>query len=203
MTRFLRRSREMSRWFTVRANRNVNDRWTNIAEKHGLPTVRVEFSRSLDYRLAKIAEENVNLIKSIPAEYFDRIQDAVTQSQRAGNDLELLYKKIMETGKVTKNRAEFIARDQNAKATSFIARQRELDMGITRGIWMHSRAAIHPRPGHLKADGKKFDLDVGLLVDNASASAKKRDIRYTFPGQEISCGCTHRPIIVIGDEEYD
>lgn len=188
----------MARWFTLRANRNVKDQWRNNAEKYGLPTVSVDFSQQLENNLAAVLEENVNLIKSIPKEYFDKIERDVMRSQQAGNDLEALTKAVMKDGKVTKKRAEFIARDQNAKATSFIARQRELDLGITQGIWMHSRAARHPRHSHVLADGKKFDLARGLLLKDDNTGAE----RYQFPGQEINCGCTHRAVIVIDGEEF-
>ena len=197
VSRFRRRSVEMARWFTVRANKNVKDQWRNNAEKYGLPTVGVDFSQQLENNLAAILEENVNLIRSIPEQYFDKIQDAVLKSQQAGNDLELLTKDILKDGKVTKKRAEFIARDQNAKATSFIARRRELDLGIRQGVWMHSRAARHPRKSHVQADGKKFDLDKGMLLADDKTGVKS----YQFPGQEINCGCTHRPVIVVGGEE--
>lgn len=196
---FRRRSEEMARWFSMRANKNVRDQWKNNAKKYGLPTVGVNFSQNLENNLGAILEENVNLIRSIPEKYFDNIQDAVMKSQRAGNDLEMLTKRIMEMGKSTKKQAEFIARDQNAKATSFIARQRELDLGITQGVWMHSRAARQPRKSHLKADGKKFDLNRGMLLKDDKTGVE----RYQFPGQEICCGCTHRPMIVIDGEEFD
>lgn len=203
--RFEKKSGEMAKWFTVRANRSVRDQWQRNAEKFGLPTVSLSLTESQQAMLDEILRENIRLIKDVHESYFDGIDKDIRDSQLAGNDVHKLAKAISNTGKVTGNRAAFIARDQTIKATSFIARQREIDLGITHGIWMHSRAAKNPRKWHEWANGKKFNLSTGIFEETGEylPDEKTGMPRQQFPGHEILCGCTHRPVIVIGGKEYD
>ncbi|ELZ1101181.1 TPA: phage head morphogenesis protein, partial [Escherichia coli] len=84
-----------------------------------------------------------------------------------------------------RRRAETIARDQNNKATAVIQSERQKKLGITKGIWRHSHAGKQPRPSHVKADGKEFDLDKGLYLDG----------EWVLPGEAINCRCTWSPVI--------
>jgi len=88
---------------------------------------------------------------------------------------------------VTRRRAEFIASDQNSKATSNLRRVREIELGLDEAIWIHSHAGKVPRPTHVANDGKKFSLKDGWL----DPAINKR----IWPGTEPRCRCSWRPLI--------
>lgn len=121
--------------------------------------------------------ENVNLIKSIASEHLSDVEGIVMRSVARGRDLGAMAKDLQHRFGVTKRRAALIARDQNNKATSVMQAARQKDIGITEGIWKHSHAGKQPRPSHLKADGKKFDLSKGMYLDG----------EWVMPGQAINC----------------
>ena len=158
----------------------------SIGEKD-LPKVKFTMTAEMKQAVDGIVAENVNLIKSIPEKYFTQVQTITLQSITRGRDLQYMTEELQKQFGVTRRRAERIAIDQNNKATAELARVRQQSLGITKGIWIHSGGGSHPRPKHVKANGKEFDLDKGLPVgDNGE---------YVLPGQEINCGCSWKPVL--------
>ena len=130
---------------------------------------------------------NVSLIKSIPQRYLGAVEGVVMRSVQTGRDLEQLTKDLQKQFGVERRRAILIARDQNNKATSAMTRARQVEMGVSEAIWMHSHAGKKPRPTHVKMDGKRYDVRQGMY-DQAEG-------RYVFPGELINCRCTSRSVI--------
>lgn len=143
------------------------------------PAVRDAFEASL--------AENVSLIKSIPAQYLQQVEGVVMRSYSSGRDLATMVADLKALYPAAAHRAELIARDQSNKANAIVNRARQLELGITRAKWMHSHAGKNPRPDHVAADGKEYDIERGCLISG----------EYIFPGQEINCRCTSRPIIEV------
>ena len=143
------------------------------------PAVRDAFEASL--------AENVSLIKSIPAQYLQQVEGVVMRSYSSGRDLATMVADLKALYPAAAHRAELIARDQSNKANAVVNRARQLELGITRARWMHSHAGKNPRPDHVAADGKEYDIERGCLISG----------EYIFPGQEINCRCTSRPIIEV------
>jgi uncharacterized protein with gpF-like domain len=135
---------------------------------------------------ASIAE-NVGLIRSIPQQYLGKVEGSVMRNYAVGRDLQSMVKEIQSIYPVTKKRAGFIARDQSNKANAVVNRARQLELGITEAIWMHSHAGKVPRPGHVKAGAEKrvFKIAEGCLIDG----------EYIQPGFLINCRCTSRAIL--------
>ena len=131
--------------------------------------------------------ENVSLIRSIPEQFHTQIEGLVMRSFVVGGDLQQLTGDLQKRFKVTRKRAELIARDQTIKATSAFARVRYLDMGIKEAVWMHSGAGKEPRPTHVRNSGKRYDIERGWF-DPAVGE-------YIHPGQLINCRCTSRPVV--------
>ena len=138
-------------------------------------------------------QENVSLIKSIQSEYASEVEGLVMRSVAAGRDLKTLTDELEERYDITRRRAKLIANDQNNKATVQMARARQLSMGVTKARWMHTGGGKTPRQSHVHANGKVFDLAKGLYIDG----------KWTFPGEEINCGCVTAPIIPGVDDEED
>lgn len=133
--------------------------------------------------------EQVALIKSIPQHYLTQVEGMVMRSVQTGRDLGTLTKDLQEQFGVTKRRASFIARDQNNKATASMTRVRQVQLGITEAIWMHSGGGKHPRPTHLKAgrDKTRYDVSKGWF-DPAIG-------KWIFPGELPNCRCVSRAVI--------
>lgn len=143
------------------------------------PAVRDAFNASL--------EANIGLIRSIPEQYLKDVEGVVMRSYASGRDLETMTSEIQKVYPVTATRAAFIARDQSNKANAVVNRARQLEIGITEAVWMHSHAGKNPRPSHVAANGKTYEIAKGCLIDG----------EYIHPGEEPNCRCTSRPRLPI------
>lgn len=161
------------------------DRAMMDALKNAGFAVKFRMTRAASEGYQAVLQENVALIKSIPAEYLHDVQTQVWQSVRSGHDLGTLTKSLQDKYGVTHRRAAFIARDQNNKAKAVIENVRRQELGITEAIWQHSGGGKEPRPSHVAFNGKKFDLEKGAYIDG----------EYILPGQLPNCRCTSRAII--------
>jgi uncharacterized protein with gpF-like domain len=186
--RFNKLAVELARYFTLQAAARSDIALRSSLARGGM-SVRFTMTPAMRDVQNAIIAENVNLIRSIPQHYFTQIQGAVMRSVSEGRDLASLSSFFQHQLGVTKRRAAFISRDQSNKATSLLARARQLELGITQSRWVHSGGGKHPRPTHVKAghDGVVFDLREGWL----DPAINKR----IWPGTEINCRCISRPVI--------
>ena len=143
------------------------------------PTIRDAFNASL--------EENVGLIRSIPEKYLQQVEGVVMRSYSAGRDLATMVKDLKQLYPGASHRAELIARDQSNKANAVVNRARQMELGITEAIWMHSHAGKTPRPDHVAANGKRYKIAEGCKISG----------EFIQPGEEINCRCTSRPVLPI------
>lgn len=141
------------------------------------PTVR-------DVLNASVAE-NVALIRSIPAQYLQKIEGDVMRTYATGKDLQALVKGIKAAHPVTDRRAALIARDQTNKATAVVTRARQMELGITQAKWMHSGGGKEPRPDHVAANGTIYEIAKGCKISG----------EFIQPGESINCRCTSRAIL--------
>lgn len=141
-----------------------------------------------DIMKAEVAE-NVSLIRSIQQTYHTQVEGIVMRSVTEGRDLKTLSDELQHRYGVTRKRAEFIALDQNNKATSAFQRERQTAVGITEAIWMHSHAGKVPRPTHVANDKNKFNLKEGWYDPDP------RVRKHIWPGILPRCRCTWKPIV--------
>lgn len=141
-----------------------------------------------DVMSATVAE-NVSLIKSIPQQFHTQVEGLVMRSVTAGRDLAPLVRDLQKQYGVTRRRAEFIALDQNNKATAAITRARYVDMGIEEAIWLHSGGGKTKRPTHVKQSGKKYNIATGWFDPDPKVR------RHIQPGELINCRCVPRAVI--------
>ena len=131
--------------------------------------------------------ENVSLIKSIPAQYLQKVEGAVMRSITTGNGLKDLVPALEQYEGQTHRRAKNIALDQTRKAYNSINRGRMQALGIKRFQWHHSGGGAHPREDHVEMDGNIYSFDDLPVVDQSSG---ERGI----PGQAPNCKCTMSPV---------
>lgn len=135
---------------------------------------------------------NVSLIKSIPQEYFTKIEGEVFRSIQAGEGVKDVLADIEAIGVVTKKRAGLIARDQTSKATAAINAARMKALGITKFEWLHSRGGREPRPLHIaELNGRIFSFAKLPVID-------ERTGERGLPGQLINCRCRMIPVVDFG-----
>lgn len=181
------------KWAPKIAEVYVTDLWkaTDSAFRQALKSAgwTVEFKVTPAVRDALNASviENVNLIKSIPTTYFDQVNGIVMRSYTAGRDLATMTKELNALYPKAKDRAELIARDQSNKLNATVNRTRRMELGITEAIWMHSGGGKEPRQSHVAANGKKFNVEKGALIDG----------EWIQPGEKINCRCTSRAVLPI------
>lgn len=160
----------------------------NILKEAGI-SVEFRMTPAMQDIFRATVQSNVELIKSIPAQYLTQVQGSVMRSVQTGRDLGTLAKELQEHYGVTKRRAAFIARSQNNMATASMTRARQVELGITEAIWMHSGGGRHPRPTHLAAgrDKTKYDTSKGWF-DPAVG-------KNIFPGELPNCRCVSRAVV--------
>lgn len=150
-------------------------------------TVRFKPTRRSVEAYRAVAAENINLIKSIPAQYAKDVQSAVWDSVMRGGDLKTLTDNVRDKYGVGEKRARLIARDQNNKAKAVLERTRRMEMGITEAIWMHSSAGKEPRPTHVAMNGKRYEIADGMYDSDEN--------EMVHPGELINCRCTSRAVL--------
>ncbi len=149
--------------------------------------VKFDFTDRLKQTAAKEIARNVSLIHSIPEQFHKRVRKLAYDSVEKGRDIKGFAKDLHDEFDLTLRRANFIARDQNNKITSAFHRVRRLDLGLSKAIWRHTAASLHPREEHEEFDGEIYDIEEGMYSDEAGENI--------WPGTEPCCGCLDETII--------
>lgn len=166
-------------YFTGAVHRRSDAALAKILRDAGF-SVKFQMTPAVRDILKATVEQNVSLIKSIPEQYLKNVEGDVMRSVQAGRDLGGLTKALQKNYDVTKRRAAFIARSQNNLATGAINRARQIELGLD-ATWRHSGAGKHPRPTHVKNNGKTYDPKKGWYDPAVK--------RYVFPGELPNCRC--------------
>jgi uncharacterized protein with gpF-like domain len=147
----------------------------------------VDFKMTIPMRsvMDEVITDNVGLIKSIPAKHLSQVRDVIQESISRGRDLHYATEELANRFGVTKRRAAFIAQNQNNKMTAQFNRVRREELGITEAIWRHSHAGKEPRASHVHADGRKFNVTDGCMIDG----------EFIQPGELPRCRCYSVPVL--------
>lgn len=176
----------ISKRFINRNRATFDKRFMQELRKAGF-TVKFQLSPNIEDILEASVKENVGLIKSIGVDYLERVQQQVWSGVASGYDLGQIAKDLSKSYGISDRRAKNIARDQGAKAHAVIERERRKEAGITQAVWLHSHAGKAPRPSHVKANGKVFDIEKGLYLDGV----------WTLPAFQPNCRCNSASLIDI------
>lgn len=129
---------------------------------------------------------NIDLITSIPEQYFDKLGDAVGKNMEAGMRFEDLAKEIERIGDVTESRAKLIARDQTSKMNGAFNEVRQTSLGLDRYMWQTS-GDERVREEHQANDGQVFSWNDPPATGH--------------PGHDVNCRCVAVPYFDLDNEE--
>lgn len=164
-------------------------RYSDAALKKSLKdagwSIKFDITRAMRESLDATISENVSLIQSIPMQFHQKIDGAVMRSYAMGGDLQQLESELRGIYAGAGNRVKLIASDQIKKANSVATRARQLELGITEAVWIHSHAGKEPRQSHVAAHGEIYKIAEGCKIDG----------EYIQPAQLINCRCMAKPII--------
>lgn len=188
MARFDGMAQELAAYFAQTAAQRADGALKAILKKGGM-AVEWHMTSVQEEVLHSTIAQNVALIRSIPANYLGQVEQAVLRSVQTGRDLRQLQDDIMKNFGVAKRRAALIARDQNNKATAALTRARQIEVGVTEAIWLHSGGGKEPRPSHVRAgrDRVHYDVRKGWFDPD--------EREWILPGQLINCRCVSRAVI--------
>jgi SPP1 gp7 family putative phage head morphogenesis protein len=123
---------------------------------------------------------NVALIKTIPRQYLDQVENAIYTGLRTGADGHSLKRMVMEINGQNYNRAKLIARDQLQKFNAALSQSRQQSIGVEGYVWRTSGDERVRKPEHSGKDGVRFNWN-----------APPPDTGH--PGEDINCRCTAEP----------
>ena len=122
---------------------------------------------------------NTSLIKSIPAQHMERVEQIVRNGVLNGESPKSLAAKIQAAGGVTQRRAELIASDQISKANAELNKFRQQELGIEKYTWVSSHDE-RVRALHKQYDGNVYEWD--------------KPPADGHPGMPIRCRCHASPV---------
>lgn len=179
------KAEELAEIFIRQSLKHTDNAFQAALRQENIPTVQFTMDNHTRAALQAAMQSNVGLIRSIGQQYLSRVEQDVWNAVSAGYDLAQLTQTLRNSYGISERRAAFIARDQTNKAKAVIEQARRQALGITEAIWMHSHAGKTPRPSHVAANGKRFDIAKGMYLDG----------KWVQPGEEINCRCTSRAVI--------
>lgn len=182
--KFREAAKKIALWHTQATLNYTDPAFKKILSDAGI-SVPFQMSAPMKNAYEAVIAEQVGLITNLSTHQLAQIETVVMQSVQSGRDLATLSDALQNQFGIGKRRAELIARDQNNKATATMTRARQIDLGITEAIWMHSHAGKKPRPSHVHADGKAYDVTKGMYLDG----------KWVLPGTEINCRCWSKSIV--------
>lgn len=136
--------------------------------------------------VTKAVQANIDLIKTIPDQYFEKLGATVWDNLVDGVRFEDLADKIQHVADVTESRAKLIARDQTSKMNGAFNEARQTSVGIDKYIWSTS-GDERVREEHAVNDGKIFDWNDPPPTGH--------------PGEDIQCRCVALPYVELDKED--
>lgn len=149
----------------------------------GINTKKLIKDEDLEDVLFLRTKENVNLIKTIPEEYFAKLNNIVYEGVLQGNSAKSMITQIKDLGHSTTYRAKRIARDQASKLNASLTEERAQKLNVNTYIW-RTAGDDRVRDTHRANNGKVFSFD-----NPPKATGN--------PSDDINCRCVAELIVNI------
>lgn len=162
-------------------------------------------------------DTNLDLIKSLPQEHIKNVNRVVREGVLQGKKWTDIRNEIeLENKKITRNRANLIARDQIGKLNGLLTEERMSDAGISMYRWSTAKdervrgrsGGRYPNavPSHWAMEGLIGRWDNPTVYsDDGGKTWKNRSgkMPIVHPGTAIQCRCTAIPFMDEAIQEID
>ena len=147
--------------------------------------------------LRRWVDENVLKIRSIPKEALGEMQRIVLDGYRSGATVTDITMMIQEQYRLTRRKAQLLARDQVSSLNAKLSKMQQQDAGCTKYRWSDSRDS-RVRDCHRSLNGKIFSWDdpPEMWYDTKSRGRVYTG-RHCHPGEDIACRCVAIPVFDI------
>ncbi|MDR1397021.1 MAG: hypothetical protein LBJ14_04755 [Desulfarculales bacterium] len=207
--RYGTRARRLAGQWVGAANAESKRRFSEgIKDALGVDFAAIFDGPAITQAVQVMGTEAVNLISSIPDQYFQDIQEAVLKNYMGQPlpDGRSLIDQIEETYKVSRERAALIARDQTSKINTAVTQARCEELGIETYKWRTVRDirvvgnpdGLFPKGSrahgnHFEREGKRY-----YWRENPNPEDGIRNPPEDGPpGWAINCRCTAESVIDI------
>ncbi len=162
-----------------------------------LPTVRSD-RRELSPAVRQWLASEIAILVTAPAPTLQQIVQLAERSVQTG-DLASLERALRDIDGLDSKASAAALTGLVRGAVARADRERQMDMGIKKAVWLYSGAPCMPNPkhpseedlrrdaAHRNANGATYSLAKGMLVDG----------RWAWPGCESGCKCVSRPVLPI------
>lgn len=163
--------------------------WMKMARQMGM-SLKSEIERApVGIRMQQLLEEQVGLIKSLPIEAAERVHKITTEGITKGLRASEVADRIMETGHVTKSRANLIARTEVGRTSTALSQARAESVGSRGYIW-RTAGDTDVRESHRKMEGRFVAWNDPPTLDGLTGHA----------GALPNCRCYCEPVLADEDE---
>lgn len=180
-------------WAESVANRMVTeiaarDRkgWRDASEEIGKGVSQLMQEAPVGDTIRTLMADQVDLITSLPRDAAQRVHNLVMEGLSDSTRASEISKRIMETGEVTKSRANLIARTETGRIQTTLTQVRAEHVGSTHFIW-RTIGDSDVRPSHKRLNGKVFEWRNPPICDDPDHRA--------LPGCIWNCRCYAEPVI--------
>ncbi len=150
--------------------------------------------------------ENAALIKSIPAQFAERISGVVYRAITGESPINDVKRDLNKYGKMSMRRAKLVAGDQTRKAFTDIAVKRLEQVGVKKAKWLHTGAGKTFRDYHHRKwdgvsglkDGRPNGLNGFIFSVNNPPVIDLKTGERGFPNRLPFCHCKMVAVV-----EYD
>ena len=168
-----------------KAVRNVDKGFRRVARDIVVtPVLTAEAEERLAQRYSDNAEP---FIKDFLQKQILELRETVEQNARQGYRFDKLAQRIERRYAVSRNKANFLARQETSMFMAGFRRERFGDAGIKRYIWRGTKDA-RERPDHRALEGRVFFYDSPPVTDKATGARNN-------PGEDYNCRCADEPVL--------
>ena len=167
----------------------LSDReWKRVVKSTLGIDIRSDFYSGDFYRtkLQMWAEENVDLISTLPEDALSEMQNVVEDGFINGRSVRDITKDMQKHFDVSRSKARFWATDQLSKLNAEITKQQQTECGVEEYVWSTS-GDQRVRERHRELNGKRFRWDNPPIVD-------ERTGKRAHPGEDYRCRCVALPV---------
>lgn len=150
-------------------------------------------------KLKEAIQNNVNLIQAITEKHNENLEKSVRLAIESGSSFETIIDEVQSQSTKGRSYAEFVARDQAAKAYASINEEKQKNAGFDGYIWIDTNDG-KTRNSHREHHGEFNTWDKPPLI-NFALDNQKRTPEHLHPGEDYQCRCIALPAFDKSDIE--